>query len=61
MDLPNWLAAIIFGLVAGGLAWVLRRVLLWRGLTKDQISWAIFASVMAFVLMYVALVILGFA
>jgi len=61
MDLPTWLSVIIFSFIVGSLSWVLRRVLFWRGLTKDQIAWAIFASVMVFILMYVALVVLGFA
>ena len=61
MDLPRWLAILIFALVAGGIAQVLRRVLIWRGLSKDQIAWAIFSSVMAFILIYVALVVLGFS
>ena len=59
MDLPSWLAAIIFGLVVGGLSWALRRVLIWRGLTKDQISWAIFSTVVALVIIYSTLRVLG--
>ena len=61
VDLPRWLAILVFALIVGGIAQVLRRVLLWRGLSKDQIAWAIFSSVMAFILMYIALVVLGFA
>jgi hypothetical protein len=61
VDLPRWLAILTFALIAGGIAHVLRRVLIWRGLTKDQIAWAIFASVMAFILMYIVLAVLGFA
>lgn len=49
--LPSWLAAIIFGLVVGGLSWALRRALIWRGLT---ISWAIFSTVVALVIIYSA-------
>ena len=61
MALPRWLAILIFALIAGGIAHVLHRVLTWRGLSKDQITWAIFASLVAFFLMYLALVVLGFA
>jgi hypothetical protein len=61
VDLPRWLAILIFAIVAVGSAQVLRRVLLWRGLTKDQVSWAIFSTVMACGIMYLALVLLGFA
>ena len=61
VDLPNWLSIPIFALIVAGISYVLRRVLFWRGLTKDQIAWALFSSVVAFVLIYLAIKVLGFA
>ena len=61
VDLPRWLAILIFALLIAGLSQVLRRVLLWRGLTKDQISWATFCFVVVFIIMYLAIGVLGIA
>ncbi len=58
MDLPTWLRAILFGLIIGGGGYVLRRVLRWRGLTKDQMQWAVFSIMIFFIFILVALQVL---
>ena len=59
MDLPSWLSISLFALIVGGGSYVLRRVLRWRGLTKDQMQWAVFSIMIFFIFIVVALQVLG--
>jgi ABC-type spermidine/putrescine transport system permease subunit I len=54
MNLPTWLSILLYALivyVGGQGVW---RILKWRGLTKEQIQWAIFVVVVFMIIIYIA-------
>jgi Kef-type K+ transport system membrane component KefB len=58
MNLPTWLSILIFAIIAYVGALGVWRILKWKGLTKEQIQWAIFVVVVFMIVLYIAASIL---